>query len=69
MLRGVCQALRAATLQKGSRVLVHAGSGGVGTFAVQLAKTHFEAYVVATSGPTNTAFLKEEVSSSYHPNK
>jgi NADPH:quinone reductase-like Zn-dependent oxidoreductase len=55
------QALESAKLKKGSRVLVHAGAGGVGSFAVQLAKVHYGAYVVATSGPKNTAFLKEEV--------
>lgn len=58
----IYQALESAKLPKGARVLVHAGAGGVGTFAVQLAKVHFGAYVVATSGPKNTAFLKEEAS-------
>lgn len=43
------QALESANLQPGARVLVHAGSGGVGHFAVQLAKQHWGAYVVSTS--------------------
>src|SRR5213083_887114 len=33
-----------ANLKKGQKVLIHAGSGGVGTFAIQLAK-HLGAYV------------------------
>ena len=38
-----------ADLQPGARVLVLAGAGGVGHFAVQLAKVHWGAYVVATA--------------------
>jgi len=37
-----------AHVQRGHRVLVHAAGGGVGHFAVQLAK-HFGAYVIGTS--------------------
>ena len=43
-------------LQKGQRVLVHAGAGGVGSFAVQLAK-HLGAWVAATAGPKNIDFV------------
>ena len=43
------QGLEKANIQKGDRVLVHAGSGGVGHIAVQLAKHHWGAYVVSTS--------------------
>ena len=43
------QGLEKAKIQKGDRVLVHAGSGGVGHIAVQLAKHHWGAYVVSTS--------------------
>jgi alcohol dehydrogenase len=39
-------------LSKGQRVLVHAGSGGVGTFAIQLAK-HVGAFVATTCGARN----------------
>lgn len=53
------QALEAGNLKSGSRVLVHAGAGGVGHIAVQLAKVHFKAYVVATAGPNNLKFVKE----------
>ncbi|MNU79737.1 Zinc-type alcohol dehydrogenase-like protein [compost metagenome] len=47
-----------ANLKKGDRVLVQAGAGGVGTFAIQLAK-HFGAHVTATASTANQAFLKE----------
>lgn len=53
------QALQSANLQPGARVLVHAGSGGVGHFAVQLAKHHWGAYVVSTS--RHAEFLKARV--------
>src|SRR5438128_3442006 len=42
----------AAQLQPGQRVLIHAGSGGVGHFAVQLAKWK-GAYVFATASTKN----------------
>ena len=44
--------------QPGARVLIQGGSGGVGHFAIQLAKVHFKAYVVATGGPSNQGFMK-----------
>src|SRR5688500_15433891 len=37
-----------ARLQAGQKVLIHAGSGGVGTFAIQLAK-HLGAHVTTTA--------------------
>ena len=43
-------------LAKGQRVLIHAGAGGVGSFAVQLAK-HLGAYVAATAGSKNVEFV------------
>lgn len=52
------QALESANLQPGNRVLVHAASGGVGVFAVQLAKQLFGSYVVGTTGPANLEFVK-----------
>ena len=44
-------------LAKGQRVLIHAGAGGVGSFAVQLAK-HLGATVAATAGSKNVAFVR-----------
>ncbi len=52
------QALATADLKAGQRVLVHAGAGGVGHFAVQLARVHWGAHVTATAGPANQSFLK-----------
>lgn len=53
------QALQSGGVPKpGARVLIQGGSGGVGHFAIQLAKVHFKAYVVATGGPSNQAFMK-----------
>jgi NADPH:quinone reductase-like Zn-dependent oxidoreductase len=47
-----------AGLAAGQTVLVHGGSGGVGHFAVQLAKAK-GAKVLATASTANQAFLKE----------
>jgi NADPH:quinone reductase-like Zn-dependent oxidoreductase len=46
-----------AKLQKGQKVLIHAGSGGVGTIAIQLAK-HLGAYVATTTSTANVALVK-----------
>lgn len=46
-----------ARLKKGQKVFIQAGSGGVGTLAVQLA-THLGATVAATTGTTNFSFVK-----------
>jgi len=45
-------------LAKGETVLVHAGSGGVGAFAVQLSK-HLGANVITTCSAKNEAFVRE----------
>lgn len=45
-------------LQKGQKVLIHAASGGVGTFAVQFAKWK-GAYVIGTASADNLAFIKQ----------
>src|SRR5436853_5732496 len=46
-----------ANLQKGQKVLIHAGSGGVGTFAIQLAK-HLGATVATTTSTANVDLVK-----------
>ncbi|MEY9560068.1 NADP-dependent oxidoreductase [Sinorhizobium fredii] len=46
-----------ANVQKGQKVLIHAGSGGVGTMAIQLAK-HLGAYVATTTSTANIALAK-----------
>ena len=46
-----------AFLRTGQRVLIHGGTGGVGSFAVQLAK-HFGAETIATCSAGNADFVK-----------
>ncbi|MGM9490481.1 NADP-dependent oxidoreductase [Ideonella sp. YS5] len=46
-----------AGLKKGQKVFVQAGSGGVGSFAIQLAK-HLGATVATTTSTTNVALVK-----------
>lgn len=45
-------------IKQDDKVLIHAGSGGVGSFAIQIAKS-FGAYVISTASGKNEAFLKE----------
>ncbi|UXH80648.1 NADP-dependent oxidoreductase [Roseateles amylovorans] len=46
-----------AGLKRGQKVFIQAGSGGVGTFAIQLAK-HLGATVATTTSTTNVALVK-----------
>jgi NADPH:quinone reductase-like Zn-dependent oxidoreductase len=46
-----------AHLKAGQKVLIHAGSGGVGTFAIQLAK-QFGAFVATTTSTANVDLMK-----------
>ena len=46
-----------ANLKKGQKVFIHAGSGGVGTFAIQLAK-HLGATVATTTSAANFDLVK-----------
>jgi NADPH:quinone reductase-like Zn-dependent oxidoreductase len=46
-----------AKLRKGQKVFIQAGSGGVGTFAIQLAR-HLGATVATTTSATNAALVK-----------
>jgi NADPH:quinone reductase-like Zn-dependent oxidoreductase len=45
-------------LKPGQRVLIHAGAGGVGVMAIQIAKA-FGAYVAATASTRNQDLLRE----------
>jgi NADPH:quinone reductase-like Zn-dependent oxidoreductase len=45
-------------LQRGEKILIQPGAGGIGTFAIQLA-LHMGAEVYATAGSKNQDFLKE----------
>jgi len=47
-----------AKLQKGQTILIHAGAGGVGSIAVQLAKWR-GAHIIATASDYNHNFLRE----------
>lgn len=46
-----------AQLQKDQKVLIHAGSGGVGSLAIQLAK-HLGAFVATTTSTANVEWVK-----------
>lgn len=46
-----------ARLKKGQKVFIHAGSGGVGTIAIQLAK-HLGAFVATTTSTSNVDWVK-----------
>src|SRR6201993_4677773 len=47
-----------AKLQPGQTILIHGGSGGVGSFAIQISKAR-GAHVIATASTTNQDFLKQ----------
>jgi NADPH:quinone reductase-like Zn-dependent oxidoreductase len=45
-------------LRKGQKILIHGGSGGIGSLAIQLAKLH-EAYVATTVSTSNIELAKK----------
>ena len=47
----------AGKVQTCERVLIHAGAGGVGSFAIQLGK-HLGAFVATTAGPHNLDYVR-----------
>src|SRR3954447_12581969 len=49
--------LERANLQPGQKVLIHAGSGGVGAYAIQLAK-HLGATATTTTGTSNVEWVR-----------
>jgi alcohol dehydrogenase len=51
------QGFARAKARAGQRILIHAGSGGVGTFAVQYAK-HLGLYVTTTTSSKNVDFVR-----------
>jgi NADPH:quinone reductase-like Zn-dependent oxidoreductase len=51
------QALKRGKLKSGDKILIHAGSGGVGFLAIQLAKAK-GAYVYTTTSKANVAWVK-----------
>jgi len=54
----VWQVFEKANLKKGQKVFIQAGSGGVGTFAIQLAK-HLGAVVATTTSAKNVQLVKD----------
>jgi NADPH:quinone reductase-like Zn-dependent oxidoreductase len=52
------QSLENAGIKKDDKVLIHAGSGGVGSFAIQYAKAK-GAYVYTTTSTSNVEWVKE----------
>ncbi len=47
-----------ANLKKGQKILIHGGAGGIGSFAIQLAK-HMGAYVATTVSEENKKFARQ----------
>lgn len=45
-------------LQPGQKILIHGGAGGIGSFAIQLAK-HLGAYVTATAATDDLEFVRQ----------
>lgn len=51
------QGFRKVGVRAGQRILIHAGAGGIGTFAVQYAK-HIGLHVTSTTSSKNAEFVK-----------
>lgn len=45
-------------IQSGQKILIHGGAGGIGSIAIQLAKTH-GAHVITTVSANDAAFVKQ----------
>ncbi|KAG5372939.1 2-methylene-furan-3-one reductase [Yarrowia sp. C11] len=55
----VVQAFRAGNLQKGQTVFISKGAGGVGTFAIQLAKHVYGCHVITTATESKAQLLRD----------
>lgn len=55
----VLQSFEAGNLKRGQRIFISKGAGGVGTFAIQLAKHIYGAYVITTASEKKIPLLKE----------
>jgi len=55
----VVQSLRKVKEPKGKKILIHAGAGGVGTFAIQYAKKVLGMHVATTASKEKTAIVKD----------
>lgn len=55
----VYQSFEYANLQKGQRVFISKGAGGIGTMAIQMAKNVYGAYVITTGSEKKISLLKE----------
>lgn len=58
------QALESLRLQPGQHVLIHAGAGGLGSVAIQLARARFGLRVTTTCSTRHLAFVKQASASS-----
>lgn len=50
--------VRKMNMQSGSTILIHAGAGGVGGYAIQLAKLLGAARILTTASPANFGYVK-----------
>lgn len=54
----VVESFKIAGVKKGTKILIHGGSGGIGSFAIQYAK-HLGAFVYTTTSTSNVKWVKQ----------